>query len=119
MQSSISLRRFQSQSGSGHPGPLSWDVSDDVPVLNSPNMATRQEVENSQFVYYFSSARWRMWVPAEKEEFDGIMDHITNQWYVQTFRHNVWVEAEQSMVVWLEWYQPYRVIAPSRIRSPQ
>lgn len=71
-----------------------------------------EEVENLDLRYDFKSKMFKLWVDAEKAEFDDINDKIVNGWYRLMKRSDHWNEQNNHYTVWLEWCQVYGMLPP-------
>lgn len=111
MPSGSMLKYFQDHGGTGtdHGGKLHWPGTvdgfpfrgDHIPDLKG------DEIASIPLALDYRSKAFRLWVPEEKVEYDGIMDRIVNGWFMQHHRVEKWIDAHCGLYVWLEWVQIY------------
>jgi len=91
-----------------HRGELHWPGVNGIPVRGYVPQLRGEEVENSvHFAAEFYSKLFRMWDPADKAEFDVVMNRMSQGWYRERLRVNRWSDSPAGLVVWLEWLQLY------------
>lgn len=103
------LKYFREHGGEDHGGALFWPgTMDGFPYRGqaAPHLK-QEEMEQIELALDYKSRMFCLWDPAEKAEFDQIMDRVINGWYMQHVRKDEWDSEHQHYRVWLEWVQIY------------
>ena len=99
---------FADQGGNAHGGAISWPGTADGFPFRGPAPDFRQEeYQEIPLALDYHSRVFKLFDPAEKQQFDDVMDRIVNGWYMQHKRVDRWSDEHCGMIVWLEWVQIY------------
>ncbi len=103
------LQYFNDRGGEKHGGkPLSWPGTQDGFPVRGPTRPLKQaEYEELPLVLAYYSRAFKLWLPADKAEFDEIQGRIANGWYMEKKRVDREVAEHSEPLVWLEWLQIY------------
>lgn len=63
--------------------------------------------EDLQLIHEPRTRRFRLWFPAELEEYHQIMRYIGISWFILREEHVQYVPAEQNWVILLSWIERY------------
>ena len=104
-----SMLKFFKEQGTEHGGTLFWPgTTEGFPFRGqaAPHLK-QEEMEQVGLAIDYKSQMFCLWEPAEKAQFDRIMDRIVNGWYMQHMRKDEWDPEHRHYRVWLEWIQVY------------
>ncbi len=106
---------FAERGGLDHGGDLSWPgTADGFPVRGPVPDIRGDEFTDIPLALDYHSQRFCLWDVEEHKAFDGIMDKVSNGWYMQHKRIDRWSDEHCGLVVWLEWVQIYGEVANTK-----
>jgi len=103
------MKYFADRGGPHHGGKLHWPGDIDGFPFRSESVPHLKQDEADRILHVmdYKSRMFCLWDPADKAEFDGIMDRIVNGWFMQHRREDTWDAEHKHYRVWLEWVQVY------------
>lgn len=109
----MSMLKFVGQQGAEHGGNLLWPGLYGMPIRGQAGLLKDSEIdENFEIAYDFHCRDFDLSDPDHLKEYTGVMDRISNGWYIQREKVAGRDATTGAMRVYLEWCQSYGQINP-------